>query len=717
MKSQRRKDAFAKLTGKCRFLDDYSPPETLHGYLVYTTIDRGWIRKINFPAGFDINEFTIVSESDIPGKNIVPEPVNDQPFMTGDIVEHFGQVVLGIAHPDKEILKNFISQVNIEYEKRDAVTDTKECLDNEKYQFGETMHLKHKSPNTMNFRHFLKWQQIFYTQHQEQAYLEPQGMLAEYDREIEEMKITGTMQCPFFVKTAVENILGTAVKNVVVETSEGIGGAFGGKEDFPNLLAGITALLAWKAKKPVKIVLDRKDDLLITTNRHPSRVDINAIVNTKTHQISKIDIDYRIDAGGFQTLSPVVLHRGILHATGVYNIAEVVIKGALHHSNTPSNGAFRGFGAPQAIFAIESYIDTLAQKLGISPLKLRENNILRKGDQFPSSQLVKEDHINDCLQRIAKISEYEQKLKDFTEYNKHNRTKKGIGIALGLHGGGYTGNGEKQLNSKVKITVENTGDVNIYVANVEMGQGAHTTLTQMVNSVLKLPAEKVNVIVPNTSKTPNSGPTVASRTIYIVGALLQKLAERIKFELGFIDLQKYIEENRESFPMTFEETFMPDPADAFDDKTNQGVAYHDFSLAACVVEISYEPDLYQIKLEKCWNVLDIGKVINDSIARGQVYGGVVQALGWAVSEDIYKKGYPRLSGFTDYTLPAALDIPEMTVEFIHTDSKVAKGLGEIPMNYPAPAVRNALLMATGITIDELPLTPEKIYAQVKRGKL
>ncbi|MCF7919273.1 MAG: molybdopterin-dependent oxidoreductase [Candidatus Cloacimonetes bacterium] len=716
MKSQKRKDAFAKLTGKCRFLDDYTVPDMLQGYIIYTTIDRGWIRKINFPAGFDLQEFTIVSASDIPGKNIVPEPVNDQPFMTSEVVDNFGQVILGIAHPNREILKKFISLTRIEYERRNAVTDTKECLDNEANQFGEIMHLKHELAPTYNLRHLWKWQQIFYTQHQEQAYLEPQGMLAEYNIEKEEMKITGTMQCPFFVKDAVESIMGKAVKNVVIETSEGIGGAFGGKEDFPNLLAGVTALLAWKAQKPVKIVLDRKDDLLITTNRHPSRVDIIAIMHDQNGFISKIDIDYRLDAGAFQTLSPVVLHRGILHATGGYNIAEVKIKGSLHRSNTPPNGAFRGFGAPQAIFAMESFIDNVAHRLSISPLRLRQLNLLKTGDQLPTSQIVTENHLQDCLDRVVQLSGYKKKFTDFQEYNKTNTVKKGIGLALGLHGGGYTGNGEKVLQSRVKIVLEKNGMVNIYVANVEMGQGAHTTLAQMVNSIFKLPPEKVNVVIPNTSQTPNSGPTVASRTIYVVGNLLQKLAERIKSELGFADLKDHIAKNQNSFPQSFEEVFVPDPADDFDDITNQGVAYHDFSWAACVVEITYDPDLYQIRVDKCWNVLDVGKVINEGIALGQVYGGVVQALGWALTENIYKKGYPRLSGFTDYTLPASLDIPEIKVEFIHTNSPVAKGLGEIPMDYPAPAVRNAFLQATGIMINELPLTPERIFAAQGRSK-
>jgi CO/xanthine dehydrogenase Mo-binding subunit len=196
--------------------------------------------------------------------------------------------------------------------------------------------------------------------------------------------------------------------------------------------------------------------------------------------------------------------------------------------------------------------------------------------------------------------------------------------------------------------------------------------------------------------------------------LLQKLAKRIKTELGFENLSKFASLNPGKFPCEYEETFIPDSHDKFDDKTNQGVAYHDFSWAAGVFEIAYDPLQYRIKVIRCWNVLDIGRIINYDIALGQVYGGITQALGWTLTEEIYKKGYPRIKGFTDYVLPTADDMPQIKIEFIHTDSPVAKGLGEIPMDYPAPAVRNAFLQATGLAINELPLTPERIFCAAQR---
>ncbi len=717
MKSEQRKDALAKIQGKCRFLDDYSCENLLHGYVLYSTINRGEIKRITYPQGYDLNEFTIVSSKDVPGSNIVPEPVSDQPFFAELQIEHYGQVILGIAHQNLQTLKNFIDEIKVEYKETEALTDVHECLDDKANRFGDCMHISHTDKEKENPANLKRVHGIYYTQHQEQAYMEPQGMLAEYDVLSGTMKVIGTMQCPFFVKEAVQAILGTAVQKVIIESSEGIGGAFGGKEDFPNLLAGITALLAYRSKCPVKIVLDRRDDLLITTKRHPSRVEIVSYTNMETGEIEAINIDYRLDAGAYQTLSPVVLQRGILHAAGGYCIPRAEITGCLHQSNTPPNGAFRGFGTPQAIFAIESHVNNIGKVIGKSPLEMRKVNILRKRERMPSSQIVKEDHLYDCLQRVLELSDYKKKKEEFEIYNQNNKDKKGIGLVLGLHGGGYTGNGEKFLQSKVKLKIEKTGEVQIFVANVEMGQGAHTTLAQMVNEEFGIPLNMVNVQIPDTSLTPNSGPTVASRTIYIVGSLLQKLAKKIKSEFKTNNLENYIKAHPSAFPCEFDMSYVSDPQDTFDDLTNQGVAYHDFSWAAGVVEISYDHLQYKIKVNKCWNVLDIGRIINYDIALGQVYGGVMQALGWALTENIYKKGYPRISGFTDYTLPTTEDMPEIKIEFIHTDSIVAKGLGEIPMDYPAPAIRNALMQATGLMINELPLTPERILKEINRSSL
>ncbi|RLC50013.1 MAG: hypothetical protein DRZ79_05065 [Candidatus Cloacimonadota bacterium] len=712
MKTVKKFDARPKVVGTWKFLDDYSYENMIYGYLFYARFHRGKIKKIIFPSDFNISDFTIVRASDIPGTNIVPEPEPDQPFLASDEIFYFGQIIMGIAHPSKEILRDFVKNISVEFEELPAITDPKQCLDDEKNAFGHEITIDHTNQTKIN-ENWIKTKSVYYTQHQEQLYLEPQAMIAIFNKKDLSMFVRGTMQCPFFVKEAVEAIMGDAVSKVTVETSEGIGGGFGGKEDFPNIIAGITALLSYKSGKPVKTVLERSDDIKITTKRHPSRIEIETYTDSVTKKIKKINIDYRLDTGFYQTLSPVVLSRGVLHAAGGYGIEDAFVRGRLLRSNTPPNGAFRGFGAPQAFFAIESHIDKIAAELKLDPYEFRKINIFKIGDEFPSSQKITETHLLDCLERVIEKSDYTKKVTEFSQYNKSHSDKKGIGISIGYHGGGYTGNGEKFLNSKVKIIIGNDGNINIFVANTDMGQGAHTTLAQIVSASLGHPIEKTKVILPNTDKTPNSGPTVASRTIYIIGNLLKKLSARIKNELKFDVLSDFIKENSDLFPKEYSIYFEPDPNVIFDENTYKGIGYKDYSWAACVAEIVYDPISYSVRPIKIWNVLDIGKPVNLQIAEGQVEGGVLQATGYALSEYFYKEGFGRFNGITDYVLPTTLDTPEIDVEFIHTDTTLHKGLGEIPMDYPAPAIRNAFFNATGIFIDELPLIPEKIFQHIK----
>lgn len=713
MKSIRKFDAVPKLNGSWKFLDDYSYENMLHGQLLYSKCHHGIIKKINYPEGYDLSEFTFVSAEDIPGENIVPEPECDQLFMAEEEVFHFGQVIQGIAHPNRKILREFIKKIKVDYEELPAITDIKECLDNEKNAFGKELTIDHRNGQEAD-PNWIYHHKVYYTPHQEQAYLETQGMIAIWKPEEKMMFVRGTAQCPFFVKSGVEAIMGKAAEIVEFETAEGIGGAFGGKEDFPSLLAGITSLLAYKSGKPVKIVLDRSDDIQITTKRHPSRIEIKSWTDPKSKKIKKIYIDYRLDAGGYQTLSPVVLSRGVLHAIGGYDIPDSFICGRLMRSNTPSNGAFRGFGAPQAFAAIEAHVENIAADLKLDPLEFRKINLLRKGAEFPTTQPILEDHLYDCLERVIEKSDYQKKINEFKEWNKTHKDKKGIGLAIGYHGGGYTGNGEKVLNSEVKVVIRKDAVVEIYVANTDMGQGAHTTLAQMFFEAINHPRAKCWVQLPNTSKTPNSGPTVASRTIYIIGNLLHKMATEIKAELGFENLEEYVTSHQSEFPQEFRRNFQPDPSVYFDDEKYVGIAYKDYSWAACATEIYYHADTYKVELTKNWSVMDIGKLANPKIAVGQAEGGIVQGLGYGLCEFFYKPGFGRMHGFTDYTLPTSIDIPEIDIEFIHTDSEIAKGLGEIPMDFPAPSVRNAVLFALGIQIDEYPMTPERIFKHLEK---
>jgi len=308
MKSIKKFDAIPKLNGTWRYLDDYQYDDMIFGQFLLSKFHHGKITEIIFPSNYNLDDFTFAKVQDILGTNIVPEPVNDQPFMADDEIMHKGQVIMGIAHKDKHILKKFIDEIKVIYTELPAVVGVKECLDDEANHFGKEDIIDHRTDIAID-KTWIKHHKVYYTPHQEQAYLEPQGTIAIYKPEINQMFIRVTAQCPFYVKGAIENIMGDAIDDVEVESTEGLGGAFGGKEDFPSLLSGVASILSYKCKKPVKIVLERGEDIAITTKRHPARVEIISYTNPTTKKIEKLDIDYRLDAGAYQTCSTVVLSR------------------------------------------------------------------------------------------------------------------------------------------------------------------------------------------------------------------------------------------------------------------------------------------------------------------------------------------------------------------------------------------------------------------------
>ena len=714
-------DVNKKLNGSVKYIDDTFYDDMIHGGFLYSSKAHAKIKEINFPKGFDLSEFTIVDYTDIPGDNIVENPVMDQPLFAAEKVNYIGQPILGVAHSKKEKMKRFIEQIEVKYQELEAIETIKDCLDNEENailcpkedigsSFKSEIFINNQKAKTID-SNWIKHSGVYYTPHQEQLYIEPQGVYAKYEKSTRTIYVRSACQCPFYVHEAIEIFFKDAINRVEVQFVDALGGAFGGKEDYPNILAGISSLLAYKSGKGVKLILEREDDIQITTKRHPSRTEIVSYTNPKTKRIEKLDIDYRLDAGAYQTHSPVVLARGTLHAAGVINCSNVKVHGRLFRSNTPPNGAYRGFGAPQSLFAIESHIEEIAKKLNISSLEMRRINILKKGDFFPTLQKVDVNSPSQVLERAVEVSSYEKKVTEFKKFNKTNKIQKGIGLSVVMHGGGFTGRGEQVLNSKVRVNIDKKGIVRIYVSSTDMGQGISTTLPQCFCQAIGHPLEKTIYQYPNTQKTPNSGPTVASRTIYIVGNLLIALAKDIKQELGFDNLDKYITKHQSEFPRDFYKTFkMPKGVDFVVEKY-LGTAYRDYSWAACVSEIEYDPDTYSISVKKLWNILDIGKCVNLSICEGQIQGGVIQAMGYATTEYMERASLKGKS-ITDYIAPTSLDVPDIFVEFINQDNSIPKGLGEIPMDFPAPAIRNAFYNATGIFLNEIPLLPESIFESI-----
>src|ERR1700726_3702288 len=291
---------------------------------------------------------------------------------------------------------------------------------------------------------------------QEQLYIENNGMIAAFDPQ-QGITVWGSLQCPYYVHKALMELCGLPEDRVRVVQME-TGGAFGGKEEYPSMLAAHATLLAIKSGKPVKIVYDRMEDMAATTKRHPSRTRHRTAVS-KEGKILGGEIEFTIDGGAYKTLTPVVLSRGALHAGGPYYWPSVRIRAKAVATNAPPHGAFRGFGAPQSLFAMERHMDRIARAVGLSPVEIRKRNFLKPGQMTITEQTVREPiDMEQLLDRALELSNYQAKKQRFAKQNEIGTSKKGMGIAAFLHGAGFTGSGERYLDSVVGI--EGTADGN-----------------------------------------------------------------------------------------------------------------------------------------------------------------------------------------------------------------------------------------------------------------
>src|SRR6266478_2486513 len=449
-----RKEGRDKVTGQAQYVDDMTLPGMFYGAAVRSQIPRGQIRKITLGPGIAWDEFVIVSAKDIPGKNCIALIADDQPCLAHEAVNHPEEPILLLAHSDRHLLPKAVAAVSIEYEPLPTVFTVEESEGQSEIIWG--------TDNT--FKTYLMekgdvdgvWEKADYivegeyrTGAQEQLYIENNGMVAAFDPQTG-VTVWGSLQCPYYVHKALMalcNLPADKVRVVQMET----GGAFGGKEEYPSMIAAHAVLLAIKSGRPVKIIYDRMEDMAATTKRHPSRTRHRTAVS-KDGKILGGEIEFTIDGGAYSTLSSVVLSRGTIHAGGPYYWPSARIRAKAAATNTPPHGAFRGFGAPQSLFAMERHMDRIAEAVGTSPFEIRRRNFLKPGQTTTTEQTIRENiHLDRLLDRALELSDYDAKKKRFAKENKTATRKKGIGIAAFLHGAGFTGSGERYLNSLVGV--------------------------------------------------------------------------------------------------------------------------------------------------------------------------------------------------------------------------------------------------------------------------
>jgi CO/xanthine dehydrogenase Mo-binding subunit len=685
-------DGAAKVSGSAKYVDDLRFPGMLHGRTIRSTIPSGRIRAVHLD--FDPAGFTVVDHRDIPGPrcNFVALIADDQPFLAADRVNHAGEPILLLAHEDRDAL--LAAEVRVEYEPEEPVLDPESSA-----TVFKEIRIRKGDVGAALAGADLVVEGTYRTGHQEHVYIEPNGVIAV--PEAGGITVYGSLQCPYYVHRAVKHLLQLPDERVRVVQTE-TGGGFGGKEEYPNILAGHAALLARRAGRPVKMVYGRSEDMLATTKRHPSVVRHRTGV-MRDGRLAAMEIDVLMDGGAYVTLSPVVLSRGCIHAAGPYRCDHVRISGRVVMTNTPPNGAFRGFGAPQTQFAVEVHMDRVAEALGMDPARLREINALRPGDTSATGQVMGEDcSALEALRAAVERSDYHRKRAEYAG------TRRGIGLSLFHHGSGFTGSGEIYLASKAALELTPTG-VRIRTASVEMGQGTRTMHAQIVADALGIPYERVEVARPDTAEVPDSGPTVASRTCMVVGRILQRCAGEMRARLGGMEPAEYL---REHGPLVVTRTFEKPEEISWDDTEYTGDAYAAYGWGCDVAEVELDPVTCEVRPLHLTVVHEIGKAIHPSMVVGQIEGGTAQGVGWALNERVVMRGGAMANPtLTDYTIPTTLDTPRMDVVVLENPSGYgphgAKGVGEMPIDGPAPALVNAI-RSLGLDVRSIPATPETL---------
>ena len=700
-----RVDAVQKARGEAVYVCDMTLPNMQYAYMVRSTIARGRIKAIHVP---ELPEgYYFISAKDIPaqGKNELWMIAKDWRCFAEGYVLYVGETIGLVVGPDRSVLKRLKAQIKIDYEEQTpAVT-----IDDGIHCVGGPM-FPEKNSNVMcelfcekgrpMDEVFAEADEVFEetieTPYQEHVHLETNSAIA--DMEDGKFVFYASAQCPFYIRKSIAGLLDIPYDDIIVRQRT-TGGAFGGKEHFPDVLCGALLVAENKIRKPIKMVFDREEDTQFSVKRHPSKCIYKTAV--KDGKITGVHGHIYYNCGAYLSSSYVVLQRGVFHGNGVYTFDNTYLKGEGIGTNMFPSCAFRGFGAPQTLFAIETHLDHLAHHLGVDPLEFKMQYLAKKGDETTTNgHIIEEVKLPEMLDVITRESDYWRKAKEYKP-----GCGRGIGIALYNHGGAFTGNGEQAI-IKAHARLVKTGDrVSIQVGSTEMGQGFKTSLRKICAATLGVSIDQIEYLDPDTSKVVDSGPTAASRSTMVVGRLVERAAQEMKERWSEGDFTTEVEyEHPDGYP--------------WDQATFRGDAYLGYGWGVACVEVEVDKLTNEVKTLGVWSSHEIGKAIDELIVHGQINGGILQSLGYGSREKLeVKGGRVKQKSMSDYVIPTSMDFPK---QFYHIQENPypwgpygAKGMGELVFNGASAAYVDAVERALNTRFTSIPIPPEAIEEAMK----
>jgi len=748
-------EAQEKITGQAVYTDDMILPGMLHAAVLGSDYAHARIVSCDTSAAKALPGVkAVLCGEDLPN-NLYGMCIQDEPILARGKVRYVSEPVAAVAAVDLATAKQALQLIEVEYQELDAVFDVEEALadgapaiheDRPNYE-GQVEPAD--NPNLASYGSFEEgdltkaWDEcdvivdgVYETPAQEHMYMEPCSTIASVDSASGKVTICTSTQGIFIIQTAVARLLGLPMSKVRV-TAPRIGGGFGGKGGVTN--QPVTAALAVAAKAPVKLTYSREDDMMMNKSRHPSRVYMRTGAKADGTLVAREARCY-INTGGYADEGPFVAATLLSFIRGPYRMANLKAEAWCVYTNRVKAGAFRGFGAPQAHYPSEIQLDEIADRLGMDPFDLRNKNALITNDKFLGGQNVDHGNLNACLEAARTQSDWDKRRANVATVAGK---KRGIGMAAATHISALLSAGATtKLNEDGTITV-NTGAVDI-------GQGGDTVMCQLAAGVLGVPMEQINYAMPDSDFSPYNYLTAASRTTYTVGNAVARSSELVKdqiFKHGS-EMFECAEEDLELRPGgfvgiigvpdaqlpfaavagralygsggpimgTYNWLYQPEP---FDPKRTLTAGFTPaaagiFAFAALVVEVEVDEATGKVDVLEIWSAHDLGRAINPGAVEGQIQGGLVQGLGYALIEElVWDDGRMSNPSMMDYKVPGAMDVPYEIHPIILEDPEEtgpfgARAIGEIPLNMVAPAVCNAIKHATGAKLTTVPATGERV---------
>lgn len=720
-------DAVDKATGKTIYPSDIYIEDELFIRVLRTAYPYAKIKSVDTAEAEALEGVVkILTYKDVPGLNRFGIAIQDQPVLCQDYTKYQGDAIAAVGAESDEIAKNALKFIKVDYEILDPIS-------NPEYALSDDAPKLHPNGNILNQKYFTKgnidnalkesdltFDHTYQTQRQVHAFLETEAGVAYYDKQGILIVHAGG-QYPHRDVVQLSRILNLSEDKIRVINSP-VGGGFGGKDEIT--VQAYLALMTYHTKRPSKIFLERTESFIAGGKRHPVTIHLKTGVN-KDGKLTGIKFYALSDTGGYASLGGPVFNLVIEHSGGVYYFPQSEVSGHCVYTNSGFQVAFRGFGVPQSLFALETQMDEMADSVGIDRLQFRKLNLLKKGE----TGILNNDYpLSIGSLAVVKSMENSELIKnpEIFKQTKSNHIKRGIGFALGLQGAGLGVGLPDFANTKIKL--EKNGKFRLSAGSSEMGQGNATCFVQIAAEYINCDIEDIECDLGDTGKVPDSGSATASRTIYVIGASVYNAAKIINNKIkSFYNVDDFkIREGQiiigesvvESLYELAHKTDISSEGEFITPTASQclgdGLPHiiYGYSGHIALVEVNTLTGEVEVLKGECH--LDSGTVVNMQGLEGQSEGGFIMGIGYALTENCrIEKGYYQNPRFATYILPTSMDSPIDIKTFpvdIYEDSQPfgAKGVGEITFSSVAPAITNAIHDAIGKRFYSLPVSPEDI---------